>query len=219
MNKTIPISNKYDEELQDMLIEVYMLMNHYLSGKGVPAMNSFLNWTVEIFWKKYRLSKNDILHHIYLEFITKKHFYQYDPCKLKLTTFTANYTKFRLIDLLRKYDRLKEKTHFSTVSFETLYEMKNQDEDRIGSSLHYWEKRGLPNLSNPITPEDEYMGKELQGIINDFFGEFDGQVVSGYLDRHDAAAKCNVNYNSYCKRVRRKINEFPPVLSGTGYLN
>ena len=219
MNKTIPIPDKYDEEIQDLLIEVYLFMNYLLSGKGNPAINSSINSSVYILKKIYHLSKNDILHILYLEFINKGEYLKYDPDKSKLTTFTAIFTTNRLKDLLREYGRLKGKVHFSTVPFETLHDVKTENEDRIGSSLHYWEKRGLPNLSNQITPEDEYMGKELQDIINDFFGDFDGQVVSGYLDRHDAADKGNVNYNTYCKSLRRKLNEFRTVLSGTGYFN
>ena len=219
MHKIIPMPTIYDEEFQNLLIDVYLFMNHLLSGKGDPIMNSSINQNIKILWRKYRLSKNTLLHKIYLMFIEEKHFFKYDPDKSNLNTFIANFTKYRLKDLLREYGSLKEKVHISTVSFEALYDVKTEGEDRIGSSLGYWEKRGLPGLSNQITPEDEYMGKELQGIINDFFGDFDGQVVSGYLERRDAADICNVNYNTYCKRVRRKLNDFPPVLSGTGYLN
>ena len=209
MNKTIPMPDKCDKELRDLLIDVYMLMDFYLSGKGNLTINFSIKRTVETLQDEYRLSKNDILHHIYTEFITKDHYSKYDPCKSRRTTFTAHYTNYMLKNLLSKFRRLKMKPHFSTVSL---------DEDYLENALVSWQAGFCPGLSNRITPEDEYIGMELQGIVDEHFGEFDKQVLSGYLDRHEAADQRDIKYNTYCKHLCRKLDDFMAVLSGTGYL-
>jgi hypothetical protein len=215
----LPMPARYDEETQDLLADVYLLMNFYLSGGGNLEINRSITRTVQALKDRYRLTKNDILHQIYTEFIAREHYRKIDPSKPTRTTFTAHYTNYMLKSLLRNYGRGKEIPHSATVSWEEICEQqKSDDRDRRGYSFDYWEKRGFPGLSNPITPEDEYLGMELQGIIDDHFGEFDGQVAAGYLDRQDAADLLNIRYNTYCKRFRRKIDDFMPVLSGTGYL-
>ena len=214
----LPMLDKYDKELQDLLADVYLLMNFYLSGEGNLELNRFIGRKVQVLKNKYRLSKNDILHYIYTDFITKKLYDKYDPCKSKRTTFTAHCTNYLLQNLLKKHNAMKEKPHFSTVSFDELYEQKKENDDHLGSNIHCWKENGLPSLSNKITPEDEYIGMELQGMVDDHFGELYGQVISGYLTKHDAADKHNVKYNTFCKSFRRKLDGFIPVLSGTGYL-
>jgi hypothetical protein len=209
MRQTIPMPDNCDEGHRDLLRKVYRDMNDYLLKKGNWKINHSINNTVKTLKKRYHLSKNDILHHIYLEFISKEHYLKYDPGKFKRTTFTVNCTYYMLKNLLRKLERLKMKPHFSTVSL---------DEDYLENALVSWQPGFCPGLSNRITPEDEYIGMELQGIVDDYFDEFDGQVLSGYSDRHEMADQQNIKYNTYCKHLCRKIDDFMTVLSGTGYL-
>jgi hypothetical protein len=209
MKNNIPIPDNCNEQQRDLLADVYLNMIKYIPEKGTRGINSSINLTVKTLREDYQLSKNDILHHIYLEFITKEHYLKYDPGKTKRTTFTVHCTKYNLKNLLRKLKRLKMKPHFSTVSL---------DEDYLENALISWQPGFCPGLSNRITPEDEYLGMELQEIIDDYFDEFDKQVLLGYLDRHEMADQRGIKYNTYCKHLCRKLDDFMTVLSGTGYL-
>jgi len=210
MIETIPIPDSFNEKQRDLLADVYLLMEYFLSGKGNLKINRYIRKMVYELKNRFNLSKNDILHNIYMTFILKEHYLKYDPDKSRRTTFTAHYTLYGLKSLFKKLMRKKMRPHFSTISL---------DADCLDYGCPYKGAGYLPGLSNPVTPEDECIKKELQDMLDDFFDELDLQVIFGELDRQDAAKERNVSYDTYRKSLQRKFNELKSVLSETGYLN
>ena len=54
-------------------------------------------------------------------------------------------------------------------------------------------------------------------LIIDHFGEDDAEVLLGYSDRQTEAKRLSISYDTYCKRLSRKIHSFVPVLMAAGY--
>ncbi len=76
---------------------------------------------------------------------------------------------------------------------------------------------GADDLVDYTTPEDLIIAKELMELIIDHFGENDAKVLLGYSDRHTEADRLSISYNTYCKRLSRKIRSFLPILKNAGY--
>jgi len=86
-----------------------------------------------------------------------------------------------------------------------------------GSSVSYLEKSGADGLVDYTTPEDLVIAKELLKIIFNHFGEDDARVLLGYKDRRTEAERLSISYDTYSKRLQRKITTFLPVLKEAGY--
>jgi hypothetical protein len=54
-------------------------------------------------------------------------------------------------------------------------------------------------------------------LIYDHFGEDDAEVILGYKDRQTEADRLSIRYDTYCKRLSRKIRTFLPILKDAGY--
>ena len=213
MKKNFPIPDCCNEKQRWLLADIYKLMNHFISDEDETKRRGIkitIYNRVQTLKEDYLLSKNDILHFIYDEFITKEHYLKYNPDKSRRTTFTAHYTYYSLESLLRKLRRKKMKPYFSTISL---------DADCLDYGCPYKGAGYFPRLSNPDTPEDECARIQLQEIVDDFFDDLDHRVIFGDLERQDAAKERNVTCDAYYKSFQRKLNEFRTVLSGTGYFN
>ncbi len=96
--------------------------------------------------------------------------------------------------------------------------LPENSDDQLGSSLGYLEKLGISGLHETDTPEDLYIAKELLGFILDHFGKDDTMVLLGIKDRRDEADRLSIKYDTYCKRLNRKVQSFIPILKEHGYL-
>ena len=76
---------------------------------------------------------------------------------------------------------------------------------------------GADNLVDYTTPEDLIIAKELMELFMNNFGEDDTEVLLGYSDRHTEADRLSISYDTYCKRLSRKIHSFLPILKNAGY--
>ena len=76
---------------------------------------------------------------------------------------------------------------------------------------------GADGLVDYTTPEDLVIAKELIDLVIDHFGEDDADVLLGYSDRLSESARLSISYDTYCKRLSRKIKSFQPILENAGY--
>ena len=97
--------------------------------------------------------------------------------------------------------------------------LPENSDDQPGSSLGYSEKPSVSGLYATDTPEDIYIAKELLGLILNHFGKNDTMVLLGIKDRRDEADRLSIKYDTYCKRLNRKVQSFIPILKQHGYLD
>jgi hypothetical protein len=61
------------------------------------------------------------------------------------------------------------------------------------------------------------MGKELLQAAADHFGNNDLDVIFGVKDKHDEAECLGIDYDTYRKRLQRKLAKFKFILKDNGY--
>lgn len=199
---------------KDLLMESYSQFQWSLSQCGKYEINEMIHRKVDYLNKVHGLERDDILHHLFENYLSKKHYQKHDPAKTKLSTFIAHYTNWTLINLIRSYDTLQKNYR------EILLEDGPQDPSngRNRCSLSYLEEIGHEGVIDRITPEDNYNAKELWNLMQDFFDEDDLLVILGFRDRRAEAKRLSVDYYTYCKRLNRKVSAFKSLLKEIGYL-
>jgi hypothetical protein len=76
---------------------------------------------------------------------------------------------------------------------------------------------GIEGIINDENPEDILMGKQLMEMAMNHFGDSDLAVILGLKDKRDEAKRIGLDYDSYRKRLQRKLNQFRSILNGDGY--
>jgi len=199
---------------RDLLDQSYPLIQWSLSKKGKFKINRIIQSKVERLKQDYGLEHDEILNSQCEQFLGKKIYRNYDQTTSK-STFIVHCTNYGLNREIRKLNR--QKKNYSEVSLEEF--LPENSDDQLGSSLGYLEKLGITGLYETDTPEDLCIAKELLGIILDHFGKDDTMVLLGIKDRRDEAERLSIKYHTYCKRLKRKVQSFIPILKQHGYLN
>lgn len=199
---------------KDLLMESYSQFQWSLSECGKYEINEMIHRKVDYLNKVHGLERDDILHHLFENYMSKKHYQKHDPAKTKLSTFIAHYTNWSLINLIRSYDTLEK--NYREILFED--GPQNPSNGRNRCSLSYLEEIGHEGVVDRITPEDIYNGKELWNLMQDFFDKDDLLVILGFRDRRAEAERLSVDYYTYCKRLNRKVSAFKSLLTELGYL-
>ena len=149
---------------------------------------------------------------IFCEFLSKKLYEKITPDKT-LSTFIVHTTNYGLNVQLRKHQQ--EKRNYPRISLDSLAE--ESSDGYCGSAISFLETLGADGLVDYTTPEDLVIAKELMELIIDHFGEDDAEVLLGYSDRLTEAKRLSISYDTYCKRLSRKIHSFLPILKNAGY--
>lgn len=202
---------------QDILADSYMLFNHFFSGAGNLPVNSQIKEMMNVLWEKYRVSKNDVLHDAFSHFIERGIYIKFDPDRGSLTTFIAYTARNDLWRQLRKYGVIYGREFVSLDQYmEWQIESDTQDIESAGSQG----KRTQNDRALYIgAPEQQLINKELVALAEKHFGTLDTEVMMGYMDRKSAARELSLPYETYRKRLLRKIHSFRPALTEAGYLN
>jgi hypothetical protein len=87
----------------------------------------------------------------------------------------------------------------------------------MGSSIDSYERQEIDGLIDPESPEDALVGKELMEIAARYFGEEDLAVIIAIKDKRAEARRLGLNYETYRKRLQRKISNFQSILKDNGY--
>ncbi len=199
-------------EQQELLNQSYQQFKQALSRNGNFKINRIIGYKTRRLKYEYGLEDDEILNAIFCEFLSKKLYEKITPDKT-LSTFIIHTTNFGLNVQLRKQQQ--EKQNYPRISLDGLAEASL--DGYCGSAVSFLETLGADGLVDYTTPEDLIIAKELMDLIIDHFGENDAEVLLGYSDRLSEAKRLSISYDTYCKRLSRKIKSFAPVLKAAGY--
>lgn len=199
-------------EQKELLNQFYQKFQWALSGNGNFKINITIQYKVRKLKQNYGIERDEILNNAVEKFLGKKHYEKYDSEK-SLSTFIVHYTNYNLNIQIR--EQRNEKKNYPKISLDSLAHQSS--DGYCGSSVTFLEKLGTDGLVNYTTPEDLVIAKELSEIIINHFGENDARVLLGYTDRRTEAKRLSISYDTYSKRLQRKITAFLPVLKEAGY--
>ena len=199
-------------EQQELLNQSYQQFKQTLSSNGNFKINRIIGYKTRRLKYEYGLEDDEILNGIFCEFLSKKLYEKITPDKT-LSTFIVHTTNYGLNVQLRKQQQ--EKRNYPRISLDGLAE--ESSDGYCGSAISFLEMLGADGLVDYTTPEDLVIAKELMELIIDHFGEDDAEVLLGYSDRHTESNRLSISYDTYCKRLSRKIHSFLPILKNAGY--
>lgn len=199
-------------EQQELLNQSYQQFNKALSNNGNLKINRIIGYKARRLKYEYGLEDDEIRNCLFNEFLSKKIYEKITPEKT-LSTFIVHTTNYVLSSQLRKHQQ--EKRNYPNISLDGLAE--ESSDGYCGSAVSFLENLGADGLIDYTTPEDLVIAKELMELIIDHFGEDDADVILGYSDRHTEANRLSISYDTYCKRLSRKVRSFLPFLENAGY--
>jgi len=197
---------------RELLNQSFQQFEQALSGNGNFKINQKIEYKTRRLKYEYGLNDDEILNRLFDEFL-EKHIYKKITPEKTLSTFIIHATNYGLNIELRKQQQ--EKRNYPSVSLDALAE--ESSDGYCGSAISFLEIVGTDSLVDHTTPEDLVIAKELMELIIDHFGEHDAEVLLGYSDRITEANRLSISYDTYCKRLSRKIHSFMPVLQVAGY--
>jgi len=203
-------------EQQELLNQSYQQFKQTLSSNGNFKINRIIGYKTRRLKYDYGLEDDEILNGIFDEFLSKNIYEKITPDKTPdktLSTFITHTTNYMLSTQIREQQR--EKRNHPRISLDSL--AKESSDGYCGSAVSFLEMQGADGLVDNTTPEDLVIAKELMGLIIDHFGEDDAEVLLGYSDRLSEANRLSISYDTYCKRLSRKIHSFMPILKNAGY--
>jgi hypothetical protein len=199
-------------EQQELLNQSYQQFKQALSSNGNLKINRIIGYKSRRLKSEYGLEDDEILNAIFCEFLSKELVEKITPDKT-LSTFIVHTTNYMLNVQLRKQQQ--EKRNYPRISLDSLAE--ESSDGYCGSAISFLETLGADGLVDYTTPEDLIIAKELMDLIMDHFGEDDAKVLLGYSDRLSESARLSISYDTYYKRLSRKIHSFLPILKQAGY--
>jgi hypothetical protein len=199
-------------EQQELLNQSHQQFKQALSGNGNFKINRIIVYKTRRLKYEYGLEMDEILNGLFDEFL-RKHLYEKITPEKTVSTFIVHTTNYGLNVQLRKQQQ--EKRNYPSISLDGL--AQESSDGYCGSAVSFLEDLGADGLVDYTTPEDLVIAKELMELIIDHFGEDDAEVLLGYSDRLSESNRLSISYDTYCKRLSRKIHSFVPVLKAAGY--
>ena len=148
------------------------------------------------------------------DFKRKRKHRKFKPEKSCLETYVLNFTYFALLTLVRQcidHDAGgKKEIPFSQLS-------EHEPIQTMGSSIESFERQGIEGLIDEENPEDVLIGKELMERATDYFGDNDLAVILGVKDKRTEARRLGIDYDTYRKRLQRKLAKLRSILKDAGY--
>lgn len=204
------MANRDDDLLFDCLLLVYQFIdNRHREYK----IQSCIKRLVKYLYGKYRVYRGDIEGYLTRTFTERRRHLKYDPERSPLEIYVAYFVYYRLLDLICECQRHRERCleiPLSQLSF-------GERVQTSGRPTENYEDLGIDGLTNPVSPEDEIIGKELMGLAEAFFDELDLAVLLGAMDRSEAAKKLGMPYDTYQKSLKRKVARFRSFIKDYGY--
>lgn len=199
-------------EQQELMNQSYQHIKWALSNNRTLKINRIIGYKTRRLKYEFGLEGDEIQNGLFDEFLSRKLYEKITPEK-HLPTFITHSTNYGLSVQLRKQQQ--EKRNYPCISLDALAE--ESLDGYCGSTISFLEMLGADGLVDYTTPEDLVIAKELMDLIIDHFGEYDAEVLLGYSDRQTESERLSINYDTYCKRLSRKIHSFLPILKKAGY--
>ena len=190
------------------LAEAYKNLEWALFSKGKFGINRSIQWKVRYLSEFHNLDREDLLHDIFEEFVSKEIYEKAMRSSGQLSTFMAYYANNILKNKIKKDAHLNRKRISLTDNYEDTFDQKWR------YSLLYLERIELSeNLVERNTPEDFYLAKELYEKMKNFLGKETAEVLIGKRTRKEEAERRGINYQTYRKQLYRQTIEFQVYLS------
>jgi hypothetical protein len=199
---------------KEVLIDSCKLIYRFIYHGGNIWMNHGIQARVRWLYWKYGMTRIEIIEYVKWDFERKKKHRKFDPEKSCLETYVLTFTYFALLTLVRQCKKHeaggKEEIPFSQLSKDTSIQT-------MGSSIESFEREGVEGLIDEDDPEMIFMGKELLQVAADHFGNNDLDVIFGLKDKRAEAERLGIDYDTYRKRLQRKLAKFRSILKDDGY--
>ena len=197
-----------------ILVDSYSLIYRFIHRSGKIWMNSAIQKRVRWLYHRYGMTREEIIEYVKWKFKCQRKHHKFDPEKSCIETFVLNFTYFALLNLIRQCKKHeaggeKEIPFSQLTDYETI--------KTIGQSVDSFERQGIEGLINEDNPEDILMGKQLMETATDHFGDSDLAAIIGLKDKRAEAMRLGLDYDSYRKRLQRKLNQFRSILNDDGY--
>jgi len=199
-------------EQQELMNQSYQHIKWALSNNRTLKINRIIGYKTRRLKYEFGLEDDEIQNGLLDEFLSKKLYEKITPEK-HLPTFITHSTNYGLSVQIRKQQQ--EKRNYPKISLDALAE--ESLDGYCGSAISFLETLGADGLVDYTTPEDLVIAKELLELIYNHFGKDDGEVILGYTHRRSEATRLSIPYDTYCKRLSRKIRSFQPILENAGY--
>lgn len=201
----------------DLLFDFMRFGKHYLESRGKKkGIQKAIQRKSKYLYHRYGITRTDICANFYFTLRRRKIHLKFDPSRSSLESYVAWSLFYLLLTMVQQCQRHLQKSN--TIPLSEL-EIGQKISGRLGCSVIPYENRGIYELINPNSPEDEYIGKELIHIAHDFFGDDDLSVLLGLRDRSDEAERLGIDYYTYCKKLKRKTLQFRCHLEEIGYID
>jgi len=192
---------------KDLLAEAYKNLEWALFSKGKFRINGSIQWKIRYLSELHNIDREDLLHDIFEEFISKEIYEKAVKASGKLSTFMTHYANNILKNKIKKYKRFNRKRISLTDNYEDTFDQKWR------YSLLYLERIELSEgLVERNTPEDLYLAKELYEKMKNSLGKENAEVLIGKRTRKEEAERRGVNYQTYRKQLYRQTLEFQVYL-------
>ncbi|BBO79705.1 hypothetical protein DSCO28_02710 [Desulfosarcina ovata subsp. sediminis] len=197
-----------------ILVKAIQLIYRFIYHGGKIWMNHGIQARVRWLYQKYGITRIEIASCVKYEFIRQRKHRKFNPDKSCLETYVLNFTYFTLLTLVRQCKEHeasgKKAIPFSQFSPDTSI-------DTMGTSIESLERDGVEGLIDEDDPERILLGKELLEAAVDHFGESDLAVILGLKETRAEAKRLGIKYDTYRKRLQRKLDKFGSILKDDGY--
>lgn len=197
-----------------ILVDSYRLIYRFIYHSGKIWMNTAIQKRVRWLYHRYGMTRKEIIEYVKWKFKCQRKHYKFNPEKSCLETFVLNFTYFTLLTLVQQCEN-HEAGNEKEIPFSQLPDY--EPIKTIGQSIDSFERMGIEGIINDENPEDILMGKQLMEMATDHFSDNDLAVILGLKDKRAEAKRLGLDYDSYRKRLQRKLNQFRSILNGDGY--
>jgi hypothetical protein len=189
------------------------MISRFISNRNVKLkLKNSITQLVHYLYHGFGITRQEIESQLYWKFKTRERHLKYDPSRSNLEVYVGYFTYYALLDLVCECKRCKDKCREIPLS-----QLPHGDSvSTMGRPANNLEIDGLIDYE---TPQDVTMGKELMELAKKYFSKTDLAVLLEASDRHAEADRLGINYNTYCRRLQRRVNKFRFFLQNIGYLD
>jgi len=197
-----------------LLVESYRLIYRYIYHGGNIWMNRSIQRRVKWLYHRYGMTRQEIIEYLKWKFKGQRKHKKFDPEKSCFETYVLNFIYFALLSLVRQCKN-QDAGNAIEIPFSQLTD--HEPVQQIGKSLESLERQSIKGLIDEKNPESILMGEELMQMAMNHFGESDLAVILGITDKQTEAKLLGLDYDTYRKRLQRKIFRFRNFLNDNGY--